>query len=63
MTNTNVKIVNAAGRLVHEGTSVGGTYSWNGRLASGKRCASGVYYILGTNESGDEGVVGKFVII
>lgn len=63
MSNTNLKIVNAAGRLVHEGTSVGGSYTWNGRLSTGKRCASGVYYILGTNEDGDEGVVGKFLIV
>jgi hypothetical protein len=43
-------IVNASGRLVHQGQSTGGSYSWNGRLASGKRCASGIYYVLATNE-------------
>ena len=63
MANSNIKIVNASGRLVHEGTSVGGSYSWTGHLSTGKRCASGVYYILGTNEDGDEGVVGKFVML
>lgn len=63
MYNSNVKIVNAAGRLVHEGTSVGGEYTWNGRLASGKRAASGIYYVLATDEAGEEGVAGKFLIV
>jgi hypothetical protein len=48
---------------VHQGQSTGGSYSWNGRLASGKRCASGIYYVLATNEQGDEGVVAKFLIV
>ncbi len=61
--NAQVKIVNASGRLVHQGQSTGGSYSWNGRLASGKRCASGIYYVLATNEQGDEGVVAKFLIV
>ena len=60
---TDVKIVNAAGRLVHTGTSTGGMYTWDGTLSSGKRCASGVYYILATDSEGDNGVVGKFLMI
>ena len=61
--NTNVKIVNASGRLVNEGTSVGGEYRWNGCLSSGQRCASGIYYVLATDESGDKGVVAKFLMV
>lgn len=61
--NTNVKIVNAAGRLLYEGTSVGGEFTWNGRLASGDRCASGIYYVLSTDESGNNGVVSKFLMV
>lgn len=63
MYNSNVKIVNAAGRLVNEGTSVGGEYTWNGLLSSGKRAASGVYYVFATDEMGDEGVAAKFLIV
>lgn len=63
MYNSTVKIVNAAGRLVNEGTSVGGEYTWNGRLASGKRVASGIYYVLGADEGGKKGVVSKFLIV
>lgn len=61
--DSNVKIVNAAGRLVHEGTSVGGSFTWNGRIGTGKRAASGIYYILATDESGKNGVVGKFLMV
>lgn len=61
--DTQVKIVNAAGYLVNEGTSVGGTYVWNGRLSSGKRCASGVYYVLATDSEGKNGVVAKFLMV
>ena len=61
--NTNVKIVNASGRLVNEGTSVGGEYHWNGCLASGQRCASGIYYILATDEEGNNGVAAKFLMV
>lgn len=61
--DSHVKIVNAAGRLVNEGTSVGGEYTWDGRLQGGKRCASGIYYILATDEEGKNGVVGKFLIV
>lgn len=61
--NSNVKIVNAAGRLIHEGTSSGGQYTWNLKNAAGKRCGSGVYYVLATNSDGKNGVAQKFVII
>ena len=63
MYNSDVKIVNAAGRLVNQGTSIGGAYTWNGRLAGGGRCASGIYYVLATDEEGHKGVVSKFLIV
>ena len=63
MYNSHVKIVNAAGYLVNEGTSTGGTYTWNGRTANGKRCSSGIYYVLATDADGKKGVVSKFLIV
>lgn len=63
MNSSHVKIVSANGRLVNKGASIGGSYIWNGRLANGKKANSGIYYILATDEKGDEGVAGKFVII
>ena len=58
----NVKIVDAAGYLINEGTSVGGQYSWNGRNAHGEKVPSGVYYVLTYDENGDEGVATKILI-
>ena len=58
----NVKIVDAAGFLINEGTSNGGQYSWNGRNSRGEKVASGVYYVLTYDKSGDEGVATKILI-
>ena len=58
----NVKIVDAAGFLINEGTSNGGQYNWNGRNSRGEKVASGVYYVLTYDESGDEGVATKILI-
>ncbi len=61
--NCNVKITNASGRLVNEGTSVGGEYTWDGCLASGKHCASGIYYVLAADADGKKGVAAKFLMV
>lgn len=63
MYNSNVKIVNAAGRLVNEGTSVGGEYTWDCTTTSGKRVGSGIYYVLATDEEGEKGVATKILIV
>ena len=63
MYNSNVKIVSAAGKLVTEGTSVGGEFSWNCCHNTGRRVASGIYYALCTDEDGKEGAVAKILII
>ena len=63
MMDSQVKITDSYGSLVHEGTSVGGSYSWDGRNSDGERVASGVYHVLATNEEGKEGVVTKIIMI
>lgn len=63
MYNSNVKIVSAAGKLVTEGTSVGGEFSWDCCYKTGKRVASGIYYALCTDEEGNDGAVAKILII
>lgn len=63
MMNSTVKITDSYGSLVHEGTSIGGSYSWNGRNVRGKRVASGVYHVLASDESGKESIVTKIVLI
>jgi len=63
MRDTNVKIVNAAGRLVHEGTSVGGEYTWDRTMQNGKKCATGIYYILAADSDGKKGVAAKMLVV
>ena len=58
----NVKIVDAAGYLINEGTSNGGHYNWDGRNSKGEKVPSGVYYILTYDENGDEGVSAKILV-
>ena len=61
--NSHVKVINAAGRLVAEGTSLGGAFTWDGRTPQGQRVATGIYYVLGSDEVGNEGVVTKVLFI
>ena len=60
---TDVKIVNAAGRLVNQGTSAGGTYIWNGCTSDGRRAASGIYFVLAADSEGNEGAAAKFLMV
>lgn len=62
-TGSNVKITNTAGRLVAEGTSLGGSFTWDGKTPQGLRVATGIYYVLGTDEEGREGIVTKILFI
>lgn len=60
---TDVKIVNAAGRLVHQGTSTGGSYTWDGCTSDGSRAASGIYFVLAADSEGNDGAAAKFLIV
>ena len=57
-----MKIVDAAGYLVNEGTSNGGMYTWNCRDKRGEKVTSGVYYVLTYDQDGNEGATTKIVI-
>lgn len=63
MANSVVKIVSAAGKLVTEGISVGGEYSWDCCYNTGRRVSSGIYYALCTDAEGNEGACAKILII
>ena len=63
MYNSNVKIVSAAGKLVYEGTSIGGEFSWNCCMQNGRRVGSGIYYALCSDEEGKKGAVAKILIV
>jgi len=58
-----VKIVTSSGQIVAEGTSNGGTFTWDGCDINGKRVASGVYMVMVATEEGKKGIVTKVAIV
>lgn len=63
MQNSDVKIVSAAGKLVYQGTSIGGEFSWNCCMQNGRKVSSGIYYAFCADEQGNKGAVAKILII
>lgn len=65
MENSLVKIADAAGNIVSQGTSAGGMYTWDGCNFNGERVKTGVYYVY-ASQSGDMGsnaVVTKIMVV
>lgn len=63
MEKTQVRITDLNGNAVVSGTSLGGQFSWNGWLKSGKKAASGVYLVFCASEDGAEYQACKFMIV
>ena len=61
--NADVKITTATGKLVAEGRSNGGTFTWNGYDLEGRRVVSGVYNVLTAKSDGSKGTVCKIAIV
>ncbi len=61
--DADVKILTSSGRLVTQGRSNGGTFTWDGMDTQGKRVASGVYMVAATTSDGNKGIVCKIAII
>lgn len=61
--NADVKITTVNGSLVAQGTSNGGTFTWDGNDLKGKRAASGVYMVQTAKSDGSKGTVCKIAII
>lgn len=61
--NADVKILTSNGRIVNEGKSNGGTYTWNGCDANGKKVASGIYMVATVTNDVEKGTVCKIAII
>ncbi len=58
-----VRVTDAAGSLVFETTSQGGTATWNGNNAQGQRVPSGVYLVFGATREGTGGAVAKVLFL
>lgn len=61
--NADVKILTSNGRIVNEGKSNGGTYTWNGCDANGKKVASGIYMVATATNDVEKSTVCKIAII
>ena len=61
--DSDVKVTSTNGQLIYKGSSVGGTFTWNCCNKLGKRVASGVYYIIGSDSNGKNGAVAKVLVI
>jgi hypothetical protein len=61
--DADVQVVTATGQLVAAGTSVGGTFTWNGKDRRGRRVTTGVYNVMSVTADGKKGVVTKVVVI
>ena len=61
--NADVKIVSSNGKLIAEGHSNGGTFTWDGHDKDGNRVASGVYMVVTATSEGKKGTVCKIAII
>jgi filamentous hemagglutinin family protein len=56
---TNIRITDAAGNVVHQAVARGGYYEWNLNNQKGIRVASGIYFVLMTNEDGTDKATAK----
>lgn len=61
--HADVKITTLDGRLVAEGKSNGGTFTWDVNDQKGRRVASGIYLVLATDEKGSDTAVSKIAVI
>lgn len=60
---TNIKITDTAGNLVHQAMARGGFYTWDLTNDYGQRVASGIYFVLMTNEDGSDTATAKIAVV
>lgn len=61
--NTDVRITDITGNLVHKTRSLGGQAVWDGRTLNGNRPKTGVYLVFCTDKNGEEKCVTKFLFV
>lgn len=61
--DTDIKITDTSGRVVASGKSIGGTFSWDGKNAYGRKVPTGIYFVMASNPEGKEGIVTKITVI
>ncbi|MDO8929002.1 MAG: two-component regulator propeller domain-containing protein, partial [Bacteroidota bacterium] len=61
--DTDLRITDISGNLVHKTTSLGGQAVWDGRNLNGNRCKTGVYLVFMSDASGNKTMVTKLLFI
>lgn len=61
--NADVKICSSSGKVIAEGRSNGGSFTWDGCDQEGRRVASGVYMVITATSDGKKGTVCKIAVI
>lgn len=60
---TNIRITDAAGNIVHSAIARTGYYEWDLNNQKGKRVASGIYFVLMTNEDASDKATAKIAVV
>lgn len=63
MENSQVRISDSEGRIIHDGESNGGAYVWDGKDMNGRRVNTGIYFIYAAQSDGSSKMVTKIAII
>ena len=58
-----IRILSNSGRLIHQGTSNGGSYSWNLTDMNGNKVTSGVYHAIITNQENNKSEGASITVI
>lgn len=61
--NSQVRISDSEGRIIHDGVSNGGAYVWDGKDLNGRKVNTGVYFIYAALSDGSSKMVTKIAII
>ncbi|MDC8106780.1 hypothetical protein MTQ00_19940 [Chryseobacterium sp. B21-037] len=60
---TNIRITDVAGNVIHSAVARGGYYEWDLNNQRGTRVASGIYFVLMTNEDGSDKATAKIAVV
>lgn len=58
-----IKITDVSGRLITQGKSTGGSFTWDLKNAQGKRVSSGVYHVLSATRDGHRGIITRIAVV
>lgn len=61
--DTDLRITDISGNLVHKTNSLGGQAIWDGKNLNGNRCKTGVYLVFMSDASGNKTMVTKLLFI